>query len=46
MHEMVMVGRRQDNTLAPSVSEHFHYDNNQKKQREEMQKTKRRSRQD
>lgn len=29
LDEMVMVGTRQDNTLAPSVSGHLHYDNNQ-----------------
>lgn len=30
---MVMVGRRQDNTLTPSVSGHLHYDGNEKRQR-------------
>lgn len=33
MDEMVMVGRRQDNTLTPSVSGHLHYDGNEKGQR-------------
>jgi hypothetical protein len=34
MDEMVIVGRRQDNTLAPSVSGHLHYDGNGRTQRE------------
>jgi hypothetical protein len=30
MDEMLMVGRRQDSTLAPSVSGHLHYEGNGK----------------